>query len=551
MKIVALLLKRFPLAFSIAAVIGLLSGFCNAALVAVISIGLREPEKQGLVPVFVLVAIVSVASAVLAHAQMLKLANNLLAKLRIELARAVLAAPYSKIEQTGGPRLILALTEDIQTVGNAANALVGAGIAGATIVGALVYVAWLSPLLCVIVVVPIAISVFAEKYFLRQGYMTVGKAMAVRGAMARAIASSVAGISELKLHRKRRAAFFTEGFRPSTRAFHSILDLAMRLFGVGESFMVGMAFVAVGAALFLYPRISPTGIAGISGAVLAILYLPASISAVVGNIQVVTSADATVTALEKLGVSLAEGAREASVVTDAPLVWTKLELAGVTHTYKSDDDREFTLGPVELTLKPGEIVFIAGGNGSGKTTLAKILVGLYVPEKGELRLDGRVIGPDELASYRAHFSVIFSDFFLFDKIYGGRGKEEDAKANALVHAMELDEKVQVKDGAFSTIELSQGQRKRLALVVAQLQDRPIYVLDEWAAQQDPYFKDIFYTRLLPELRAAGKTVVVVTHDDRYFPLADRVIRLDEGKVRVTEAEVPAPIHAPAPVALEG
>jgi len=58
----------------------------------------------------------------------------------------------------------------------------------------------------------------------------------------------------------------------------------------------------------------------------------------------------------------------------------------------------------------------------------------------------------------------------------------------------------------------------------------VYLFDEWAADQDPVFKKVFYTQLLPELKARGKAVLVISHDERYFGAADRVIRLDYGKL---------------------
>jgi putative ATP-binding cassette transporter len=186
----------------------------------------------------------------------------------------------------------------------------------------------------------------------------------------------------------------------------------------------------------------------------------------------------------------------------------------------------FVCGPVDLSFKPAELVFLVGGNGSGKTTLAKLLTGLYVPEAGEVRLNGTVVTGETREHYRQLFATVFADFYLFDSLLGLHVPELDEQARHYLTQLQLDHKVQVKDRKFSTTELSQGQRKRLALLTAYLEDRPFYIFDEWAADQDPHFKEIFYLQLLPELKAKGKTVLVISHDERYYHIADRVVRLD-------------------------
>src|SRR5262249_26165087 len=148
----------------------------------------------------------------------------------------------------------------------------------------------------------------------------------------------------------------------------------------------------------------------------------------------------------------------------------------------------FNLGPIDLDFHPGEIVFIAGGNGSGKSTLAKILTGLYPPMAGSVRVDGCLVDDSNLAWYREHFSAVFVDGFLFEDLTGPTSPDRDAAARAYLEGFELNTKVKIEGGRFSTTALSEGQRKRLALVSAYMEDRPIYVFDEWAATQEPRFK---------------------------------------------------------------
>jgi len=226
------------------------------------------------------------------------------------------------------------------------------------------------------------------------------------------------------------------------------------------------------------------------------------------------------------------------------LHWQSLELEGVVHSYERDGETSrFMLGPLTISFEPGELVFITGGNGSGKTTLAKILTGLYTPERGEVRLDSEPVTEENLSRYRQLFSVVFADFYLFEELIGLDMPQLDERAQKLLVDLQLAQRVEVSAGKLSTINLSQGQRKRLALLTAYLEDRPIYLFDEWAADQDPSFKKLFYVEMLPRLLARGKTVIAVTHDDHYYHLAHRIIKLEDGKVEFDQPRA-SPVSVP-------
>ena len=237
--------------------------------------------------------------------------------------------------------------------------------------------------------------------------------------------------------------------------------------------------------------------------------------------------------VDELGLNLSDLATEGNPAThpDQAPVWKSLELRGVTHSYTQEgEERNFSVGPVNSSFQPGELVFLVGGNGCGKTTLAKLLVGLYAPEQGDIYLDNQIVTNENREDYFQLFSVVFSDFFLFERLLGLETPEIDVTARKYLEQLQLDHKVEIKDGMLSTTDLSQGQRKRLALLTAYLEDRPIYVFDEWAADQDPTFKRLFYYKLLPELKARGKTAFVISHDDHYYHVADRIIKMDDGKI---------------------
>ena len=238
--------------------------------------------------------------------------------------------------------------------------------------------------------------------------------------------------------------------------------------------------------------------------------------------------------IQECELSIATNARAQHLRVDSDVSprWSGLELDRVVFGYEPERSPNdgFVLGPLDFTLHPKEVVFLVGGNGSGKSTFVKLLTGLYAPQSGEIRFDGQRVCDENREWYRQHFSAVFTDFYLFEDLRGLHDGDLDDRAGAYLARLQLDQKVQIVNGRFSTTALSQGQRKRLALLTAYLEDRPICVFDEWAADQDPTYKEVFYRELLPELKARGKAVVVITHDDRYFHLGDRVVKLDYGKV---------------------
>jgi putative ATP-binding cassette transporter len=263
-----------------------------------------------------------------------------------------------------------------------------------------------------------------------------------------------------------------------------------------------------------------------------VLYLITPLEFLLNSLPFLGRAKVSIDTVEQLGKTLTEPVADGrGDMAPHPALREGLEVSALTYTYHNTQRaEEFSIGPIDFVIRSGEIVFLTGGNGSGKTTFAKLLVGLYLPAGGRIVLDGEPITEANRESYRQWFSTVFQDFFVFDDLLGLEHPELDAKAREYLLSLQLDREVEVKGGRFSTVDLSQGQRKRLALLTAYLEDRPIYLFDEWAADQDPVFKRIFYTEILSSLKERGKAVIVISHDDRYYDLADRVIKLENGKI---------------------
>ncbi|MGP5019872.1 multidrug ABC transporter permease/ATP-binding protein, partial [Vreelandella alkaliphila] len=212
--------------------------------------------------------------------------------------------------------------------------------------------------------------------------------------------------------------------------------------------------------------------------------------------------------------------------------WQALALEQVCYRYPAEEARPgFAIGPIDLTLKRGEVVFLIGGNGSGKSTLARLLTGLYQPQDGCVRVDGRPLQEEDWTTYRQHFSAIYADLHLFDRLMGPEGESPDTMlVEQWLAALGMHNKLDFDGDRVTNINLSQGQRKRLAMLLAVAEQRDLLLLDEWAADQDPQFRRVFYRELLPQLRALGKTLVVISHDDHYFDQADRLLEMRGGQL---------------------
>jgi putative ATP-binding cassette transporter len=365
-----------------------------------------------------------------------------------------------------------------------------------------------------------------------------------------AIRGLTEGLKELKLNRWRRQEFLDRELEP---AVMTICRQAIRGNTIGQAATNAgqiLFFGFIGLVLFVAPRFSTSSPEVLFGYTVTVLFMIAPLTLLLNQMPILSRAYIAAKKITSLGVDLGSLAPEpGATIAVPPSSWKRLELIGITHRYRHDGPvDEFHLGPLTLSFEPGELVFLIGGNGSGKTTFAKLFMGLYEPEKGEIRLDGKPVTLDWRDEYRQHFSVVFYDFFLFDKLLGINNDDLAARSTAYLDQLQLSHKVQIDNGKFSTLNLSQGQRKRLALLTSYLEDRSIYIFDEWAADQDPMFKEVFYYRILPDLKALGKTVIVITHDDRYFDLADRMIKLDRGQLEYDRRRVrsagPAPDLSP-------
>lgn len=511
-----------------------LGGLASTGLLALINSKLHsESPPNTLLLGFLGLCVILPVARFLSSWLLVRQVQDVLYNLRLELSRRILAAPLRRLEEVGPPRLLAMITDDVDAITDAVSSLPLLGLHLTIVLGCLGYLAYLSPKLLLLIIAFIVVGVTSYQLPLIRANRHFRALREEWDRMFAHFRGLTQGTKELKIHAARRQAFVQEKLEHSAGMIRHHNVAGMKIYAAANSWGQMLFFVAIGLVLFGAPHFLAVDPRMASGYALAILFMSTPLDVIMNLLPQFGRAVVALRKIDQLGLSLEaeHSATAGSALANPRPAWSSLELVGITHSYQHERDEEiFTLGPIDFSARPGDLVFIVGGNGSGKTTFAKLLSGLYTPEAGEIRLDGKRIDSAALDEYRQRFSIVFSDFFLFDSLLGLTAPDLGERAKGYLAQLQLDRKVTIEGTGLSTIDLSQGQRKRLALLTAYLEDRPIYLFDEWAADQDPHFKEIFYLQLLPELKARGKTVFVISHDDRYYHVADRIVKLNYGQI---------------------
>jgi putative ATP-binding cassette transporter len=535
MKLISFLVRYAPGRLSLAVIAGIISGACNAGLLAIFNAILKDADgpKYRLIWSFVALCLFLPLTRFVSEFLLALLSQGSLYDLRMKLSGQIIGASLRHLEEIGTHRLMAALTDDIPTITNALVFIPVLFINIAVVISGLVYLGALSGSVLLIVLAFMVLGIVTYQLPLLKALNSFKEARREGDVIFNHFRDLTEGIKELKMRRQRRRAFLFEVLQSTAGSIKRHNIRGMTIYTAASSWGQVLVFVVVGLVLFAIPALKQVDLPTLTGYTITLLYLMTPFQMILNSLPNLGRANIALQHVENLGLELKthetdiESTAEPVAETDRK----SLELVGVTYTYKGRGESDtFTLGPIDMRIEPGELVFLIGGNGSGKTTFAKLITGLYAPESGEIRLDGGPVDEKTQEYYRQQFSVVFSDFHLFSSLLGLGGSNLDSAARDHLINLKLSHKVDIKSGALSTTELSRGERKRLALLTAYLEDRPIYVFDEWAADQDPVFKDFFYKQALRELKLKGKTVLVISHDERYYGVADRIIKLEYGKI---------------------
>lgn len=513
------------------------NGVCSVLLLTQINGALTAAsavERMALAWRFAAFALAAMLSHMASSVMFERLNQRAHADLRRFISARVMAADYQRLEQIGGPRVQSALSEHSTRVADFFVSVPTILVNAIVVAGCLCYMAWLSPQVFLAAVLVIGLGSLGYHLAHLRALRYLDLASREQDRLFGHFRALVDGAKELRLHAAKRGRFLDEVLGKSIETVRRERAFGMSIFMASSAWGKFLIYAFIGLVLFVLVGDGGDQARVMTGYALVFVYMVAPLEGLLVTLPRANLARVSATRIDEIARQLDVAA--ATAASAPPPRLDSLVLRGVCHRYYHEGvDDMFTLGPVDLAFHPGEITFLVGGNGSGKTSLAKLLVGLYRPEQGSILLNGEPVDDAGRDRYRQVFSAIFPDFHLFERMLHAASATLDARGNALLEKLRLHHKVQVRDGAFTTLALSQGQRKRLALVAAYLDDRPFLVFDEWAADQDPVFKDVFYRELLPELRARGKAVLVISHDDRYFHLGDRLLRMENGQVTALEA----------------
>jgi putative ATP-binding cassette transporter len=568
MNLFTFLLRSSWLSVSIATIAGSISGFASAAAIASIDRALTNSNSlDRIFYSFLILASVSIITQFFSQFILSALAYDAIYRLRMQLSRWVLASPLRYVEELGANRILATLTEDTNTIAETVGVIPFICIDIAIIVGCFIYLASLSLPVFFITLAFITVMTIVVQLAIGKADKLLNLARQQQDELFRHFRAITDGFKELKLNSLRRQAFLTGELERSAAASRHFDIASIKLFSI--SFGIGqlLFFSLLGFLTFALPKLQNVEPKIIAGYILVAIYLLDPFQRIMEFLPGLRRGAIALKKIEELGLSLASRSENDRETRSIAEFQDSIKFINISYSYrKQDAENNFTIEDIDLEIKRGESIFIIGGNGSGKSTLAKLITGLYIPDRGEISIDGVSIDDRNREAYRQLFSTVFTDFYLFESFLGIEPQTVKIKGENYLKLLQLEDKVklilQPKDMlaesvnprqippppphrgkrppqppekppetmSLSTIELSQGQRKRLALLTAYLEDRSIYIFDEWAADQDPNFREIFYQQLLPELKAKGKTIITITHDDRYFHLGDRIYKLDCGKL---------------------
>ncbi|WP_336083960.1 cyclic peptide export ABC transporter [Thalassospira sp. CH_XMU1448-2] len=469
---------------------------------------------------------------------------------RVRLFDQVRKAGPDVLAKVGQGSVHAAITSEMQTISNSLPIMLNGAQQIVLVVCVGLYLAWLSIFAFVMLAVLVVLAGFIHVHRINRVNAATRASEDDEAKLFDGLNDLLAGFKEVKMNTRRRNALVEQLGERSKRAC-SAKALSKAQWS-RESASIQLAFYAMMAAMVFIVPIFTSDYHDVAVQVTtATMFLIGPIGTVIMTFPSFNNAETSLGRIVELENNLSgvidaqeaemrdkSGSMPQESSPSASSDWhekiDEIALEDVRFAYRSSTNG-FAVGPLDAVFRRGEITFISGGNGAGKSTIISLLTGLRDVDSGSIRINGHALRPDDMQAYRDSFATVLSDYHLFSELYGIE-KVDEEKVNALLREMEVDHKVTLDGLSFSTTALSQGQRKRLALIAARLEGKPVLVLDEWAADQDPHFRKVFYEEILPAMRKLGKVIICVTHDDRWFHIADQVCHVRDGIIDAVRSQ---------------
>ncbi|HEY0194794.1 MAG TPA: cyclic peptide export ABC transporter [Kofleriaceae bacterium] len=466
--------------------------------------------------------------------------EQVIRKVRIRIVEMIPHTELPAFESIGRTRISHALSQDVRAMSEAAYSVTSAFASAVLVVCAFIYIAMLSVAACVSILCLLVIgaAIYMRNYAASRPLLDAS--WQAETSFFDHLSDQLSGFNELKLNAaKAQDLLENDVVAMAMRSEHYKLAIS-RSFNWNMIFGQAFLYVVMAICIFVLPRVFGGGIPLLQ-LLSVVLFINGPIAEVIAAAPFLARANFAIKKITALETELRAVVEDQPGAAVAAVPFRALHCDGITYRYpKVEGQREFAVGPLDLEIRRGEITFVIGGNGTGKSTFLKLLCGLLQPDGGRVTLNDQPVTPARLAQYRASFSIILQDFRLFRRLLG-QPTIPRQRIDELLTTLQLTGITDIDaEGRFTSTKLSTGQKKRLALLVAELDDREVFVFDEWAADQDPEFRKFFYESYLSRLRDRGKTVIAATHDDHYFHLADRIIKLDNGRIASAERVGSAP-----------
>ncbi|TCP67312.1 cyclic peptide export ABC transporter [Baia soyae] len=512
-------------------ILSLIGGLGNGLIIFMINSTLAS--DKGFSPVlfgyFIMGIAIYVMGEKMVRTKLIDITNNIVYEKRMDLIGKILGTSYQNFECIPDGKIYATLNNDTETISRFSTIVITGITSSVTLLFCFVYLGFINFYGLLVSLGVILLSVGLYFIIGRSANLMWEQTRDIQNVFFKFINDIVGGFKELYLQKGKRADF-QQAIEESCDAYRTKRALGekkfVNVFVIGELLFV---FV-IGAVAFFFPILFPEiQKESLISYVFVFLYMTGPVHGILNSFPELFRIRISWKRMNELTLDLASASQVEEVAESVEYKTARsLQIEDVVYRYKSKSGETFSVGPLQYEFQSGEIVFITGGNGSGKSTLAKLITGLYSPDSGQVKMDHESIDSAQIGS---HFSTIFSDVYLFDRLYGIHTDNKQADIKRYLKLLEIEDKISVDaNGVFSTVNLSTGQRKRVALMISYLEDKPFYLFDEWAADQDPEFRRFFYENLLPDLKERGKCVIAVTHDDGYFHLADRVIKMEYGRI---------------------